>query len=152
MNLSLEEPPNIIPEGEFIPNAFVVNALIFNAQGEILLLKRKENHKFYPGYWGLVMEKVKEGESFKQSVFRGIKEELGLDVEDNQVRTLERDLYKEWLGKKYQVRRYLVRIENANIVLNSEHDEYMWLEPRLEGLEGMDIMPDAIDMIEGVLL
>lgn len=148
MNSNIEEPRYITQEEEIIPNAFVINALVFNDEGKILLLKRKEDHKYYPGYWGLIMEKVKEEEPFTDALFRGIKEELSVVADDTQVRCMDRDLYKEWNGKEYQIRRYFVGIGDTEISLNSEHDEYIWFDREVSDTEEMNIMPDAIEMIE----
>ena len=48
---------------------------------KILILKRPENERNYPGKWSLCSGFVKEFESGEENVLREIKEETGLDAE-----------------------------------------------------------------------
>ncbi len=149
MDTNLEIPKNISLEKDFIPQNLVVNALIYDDKGRVLLLKKKEGHTFYPNYWGVIMEKVKRGETFDEALHRGVYEEINLYVDESNVEQLEEDLFKVWKEKNYQVRRYFVGVGDNEIVLNHEHDEYMWFNPNSN--EDIDITPDARDMIEGFL-
>jgi len=146
MDSNIKIPKSISSEKEFIPESFVVNVLIYDDKGRILLLKRKGEHTFYPDYWGVIMEKVKEGETFKEALHRGVYEEINLYVDENNVDQLDGDLFKVWKEKNYQIHRYFVGIGDSEIILNHEHDEYMWFDSNFH--EDIDIMPDAMDMIE----
>jgi isopentenyldiphosphate isomerase len=55
--------------------------LLFNSRGEVLLLKRAMKVDKYPGFYGIVGEHVKAGESYEAAAKRGVKEELGIDID-----------------------------------------------------------------------
>lgn len=131
---------------DFIPDNFVVNALVYDSKDRVLLLKRKDNHTYYPKYWSVVMEKVKEGETFDEALYRGIREELGILISGEKVRKMEEDLKKVWKGKKYLIRRYFVEGDEEELFLNSEHDKCIWLEKDSD--KDIDIMPDSLEMIQ----
>ena len=148
--MTLEKPINIIPDQEFEPKNRVVNALVLNNEGQYLLLKRLSNHTFYPNYWGIVMEKVKDGEVWEETLFRGIGEELGISLDQESILFQGEDIYREWKGKSYQIKTYYVDIEDREIELNEEHEEYVWVDPEYEKLDELDIMPDALEMISNL--
>lgn len=50
-------------------------------KGRILLLKRSEDSKAYPGCWGLVGGFVEWGETIEQALKREAMEEIGVEVE-----------------------------------------------------------------------
>ena len=55
-----------------------VKALIFNAEGEVLLLER--DHPIKQIYWDLPGGRLHKGESFMDTLVREVKEETGLDL------------------------------------------------------------------------
>ncbi len=55
--------------------------LVFNSRGEVLILKRSANTDKYSGFYGIVGEHVKAGESYEVAASRGVKEELGVDID-----------------------------------------------------------------------
>ncbi len=148
--MSLEKPIDIIPNEEFEPQNLVVNALILNGEGQYLLLKRPSNHTFYPGYWGVVMEKVKEGEGWEEALFRGVREELSICINHRNIISQGEDLFKEWKQEIYKIKTYLIEIEEKEIELNEEHRKYKWLDISSKEIEDMDIMPDALNMIKSL--
>jgi len=59
----------------------IVSAIILvDRDGRILISKRPEN-KFMPGYWEFPGGKLEEGENPEQCLIREIKEEINLDLE-----------------------------------------------------------------------
>ena len=146
MNNNSEKPIYITNDKEFIPDNFVVNALVYDNTDRILLLKRKEKHTYYPGYWSVVMEKVQDGETFDDALYRGINEELGILIQADKAGKMEDDLKKVWKGKKYQIRRYFVGIDDERVFVEADLDKYIWFERDSDG--NIDIMPDSMDMIQ----
>lgn len=72
----------------------VVEALILNSKGQILLAQRSENKKRNPLKWETTQGSVKSGEDSKKAVARELKEELGIEVSEkslNYVQTLKDD-------------------------------------------------------------
>lgn len=67
-----------------------VNVFLFSSKGEIFLQKRSKK-KGFPLYWDLsCSEHVKPGESFEEAAKRGLKEELGIKVEVEQIIPIHR--------------------------------------------------------------
>lgn len=85
-----------LEEGEY---HLVVQGVLFNSKGEILMTKRSPKKKKHPGLWEATRGSVIQGETSLEAVCREWKEELGL-VFDN----FEPILYST---KKYEDRRYI---------------------------------------------
>jgi len=68
----------------------VVYAFIINKNGNVLLQKRSENKKLWPNMWDLAVGgHVDSGEIGSQALIRECKEELGLNLNDENVRYLD---------------------------------------------------------------
>ena len=66
-----------------------VFAFIVNSNGEILLQKRSANKKLWPNRWDVTVGgHVDAGEFGRQALIRECKEELGIDVKDEDIRFL----------------------------------------------------------------
>lgn len=66
-----------------------VYGFIFNKNGDVLLQKRSANKKLWPNLWDLTAGgHVLAGEFGETALIREIKEELGIEVEKNDVRYL----------------------------------------------------------------
>ena len=114
----LREPKIVIPDSECEPTDYVVNALIFNADGQIILLKRPENHKYYPGYWGPVMGKVNPNEFWLDALSREVEEEIGVRTAERDILYYGPDIFKEWNQNRYLIKTYFVNIGSTKINLN----------------------------------
>ncbi|MBS6252390.1 MAG: NUDIX domain-containing protein [Clostridia bacterium] len=80
----------ILNKGEYIIS---VQCWIINNQGEILLTKRKLN-KTHGGMWEPTNGLVISGEASKEAIKRELKEEIGLDIEENKI-TLIKEIVEE---------------------------------------------------------
>jgi 8-oxo-dGTP diphosphatase len=58
-----------------------VDNIILNDEGKILLVKRSQKLKTYPGFWGLVGGWVEWGETVEEALKREAKEEIGVEIE-----------------------------------------------------------------------
>lgn len=66
-----------------------VYAFIINSEGQILLQKRSQNKKLWPNKWDMTVGgHVQAGELGRQAIIRECKEELGIDICDNDVKYL----------------------------------------------------------------
>ena len=66
-----------------------IGAFIFNEKGEVLLQKRSQSKKLWPGLWDMTIGgHVLAGEFGEQALIREVKEELGIEVKENEVRFL----------------------------------------------------------------
>lgn len=67
-----------------------VNVFVYNSKGQIFLQKRAAKKRF-PNYWDLsCSEHVRVGESFEKAAKRGLKEELGIEVEPKEILAIHR--------------------------------------------------------------
>ncbi len=80
-----------------------VNVFVFNSEGKVFLQKRSEKKFGFPLYWDLsCSEHVKPGEGFEAAAKRGLKEELGIDVQVKQILPIHRiDNRDESNNQKY---------------------------------------------------
>ena len=98
---------------------------------KILILKRLETKKVFPGYWDLPGGKIDLGESPESAVVRETKEETGLDVEIIRPYNTWTFIFEYNNTKEYCVQiDFIVKAKNIeNIKLSdSEHSEYAWVD------------------------
>lgn len=93
---------NLLEKGEYRISAHI---WIINSKSELLIQQRSETSKKFPSMWAQTGGGVLAGETSKEAVKREAKEELGINVEDEElyyissyVRT--RDIVDVWLVKK----------------------------------------------------
>lgn len=66
-----------------------VYAFIFNEKGEVLLQKRSSNKKLWPNLWDITAGgHVLAGEFGIQALIREVKEELGIDIKEDEIKYL----------------------------------------------------------------
>ena len=76
-----------LKEGEY---HLVVEAVIINSNGEILLSKRSELKNKYPNMWECTMGSCIKGENSLQAILRELREELGINF--NEIWLLKKNL------------------------------------------------------------
>lgn len=107
-----------------------VGALIFNGQGEILLLKRSKNAKNERGKWEAPGGAVEFWEKRENALKREIKEELGVDVEIvDLIHVVDEMLEKDkqhWVGTSYIVK--IKGKKKPKIIEPHKHDAIGWFD------------------------
>ncbi len=116
---------------------YVAKVIIFDNNGDILLLKRKKNQKF-PEEWDLPGGHLVEGEEWIPGAIREVKEETNLTIDK-----LEK-LFQEGRMSYYKTDVYEGEVFDHQDL--PEHDEYMWLDPKkIDKLNNVgDIYVEAI--------
>lgn len=100
----------------------VVEVLILNSKGQILLGQRSENKKRNPLKWETTQGSVKSGENSEEAAVRELKEELGLNIAKeslNYVQTLKDDdehIFKEMYWAKKDIDINDVKFTDGEVV------------------------------------
>lgn len=105
-----------------------VGGLVFNAQGQLLVVK---SHK-WKGKYTIPGGHVEVGERLEDALRREIKEETGLDVHD-----IAFLCFQEYIaGDSFWEKRHFIFFDftcqsaGTEVVLNEEAQEYRWLDPQ----------------------
>ena len=67
----------------------VTEALLINSNNEILISKRSEEKKLYPGMWEVNGGGCRVGETSKEALVREMSEELGIKLDINKIYSLK---------------------------------------------------------------
>lgn len=100
----------------------VVEVLILNSKGQILLGQRSENKKRNPLKWETTQGSVKSGEDSEEAAARELKEELGLNIAKeslNYVQTLKDDdehIFKDMYWAKKDIDINDVKFTDGEVV------------------------------------
>ena len=102
-----------------------VGALIFNKEGDILLLKsvKWSNNYSIPG------GHIEIGEKFEDALKREIKEETGLDIYDIKLISLLDSIFDKSFDreKHFIFIDFVCKTDSDRVVLNHESQEYIWI-------------------------
>lgn len=126
-------------------------AVIVNDDGQVLVLKRDKNSKFFPGQYDLPGGGVNDGEEIEAALAREIEEELGIQAEIGPVINLV-DFNTERDGRSVYVKgvRFLALHRGGEVKLSDEHEEFEWMDMNraLELFQGEGYGKDKREAIE----
>lgn len=109
------------------PYVLAVKALVFDKDGQCLLLRRSPNNRSFVGCWEWPGGKVDDGEDFATATAREMKEEAGLEIELCALAGATE-------FETPQVRVVLLCMEakvlGGELKLSHEHDAAAWVHPR----------------------
>ena len=106
-----------------------VGALIFNGEGQVLMLR---THK-WSGLWGIPGGKPKFGESSQDALRREIKEETNLDIDQIKFALVQDCIHSTefYRDAHFVLLNYTcVASSPMDVQLNDEAEEYQWLTPK----------------------
>ena len=107
----------------------VVSCWIMNEKGEILLQKRSSSKDRNPNRWGKTGGHVDSGESTDNAIKREVKEEIGIEIPNNQI--VLTDIYKSKdMNDKYFGYNYLFIVDykiEDYILQKEEVDEVKYI-------------------------
>jgi phosphoglycolate phosphatase len=102
-----------------------VGALIFNSQGEVLMIK---THK-WSNRWGIPGGKIKSNEPSVDALRREIMEETGLKLRDIRFELVQDCIEPPEFYKKahFLLLNYTAEATSTEVVLNDEAEAYRWV-------------------------
>ena len=102
-----------------------VGALIFNPEGNLLLVR---SHKFHDKYV-VPGGHIEVGEKMVDAVVREAKEETGLDIYDPQLIFFQEFIQDETFWKKmhFIFFDFACKTDSSEVVLNDEAEAYVWV-------------------------
>lgn len=110
-----------------------VYGFIFNKNGDVLLQKRSKNKKLWPNLWDVTAGgHVLTGEFGMQALIREVKEELGIDISEEEITYLvgstsineKRNIINKHFNECYLIKK---DVDMANIKLQEEEvSEIRW--------------------------
>lgn len=130
-------------------HAVTTNALIFDKDKKMLMVKRSLNDTAFPGDWELPGGGLEFGEDIQESLVREVLEECGLGVlvgpplgvhlfdlqeNDKEVQVTEITYFCE------------IKDNNQQVVLSHEHSDYRWLtKEETKNLELSEYMKKVVE-------
>lgn len=122
--------------------ARVAAYVIFRKNNKVAFVLRS-NTGWMDGHWGLPSGKVDEGETYKQAAVREAKEEVGVDVLEEDLRyvhTAHRHAEDDWVDVYFEVLKWKGELVNNEPYI---HSELGWFE--------VDKLPKKIASVETAL-
>jgi len=104
-----------------------IHAYLVNSNNELLIQQRTTNKDIYPGLWDISCGgHVAAGENAKTSVLREVKEELGITVNESDIKYLFTILLKENCGRianNMYIEVYMVKTDAKLVDIKVQKDE-----------------------------
>jgi phosphoglycolate phosphatase-like HAD superfamily hydrolase/ADP-ribose pyrophosphatase YjhB (NUDIX family) len=103
-----------------------VGGLIFNADGEVLMIRTRK----WSDLWGIPGGKIKYGESAVEALERELKEETGLDIDDIRLVLAQDSIHSKefYRDAHFVLLNYTCRTAgNPKVQLNEEAQEFRWV-------------------------
>lgn len=144
------EDPDTQTDFTNIRYAPVVNVVVQNTDGDILIVKRSNDVGFYPGYWNGIGGFLDDNQDFEEKVTAELIEETGIDA--SQIRSIELgpifhddapDYNKTWI-----IHPVRVRISGDIADIDWEAESYTWIAP--DQIVGYDIIPSFATVLSQI--
>ncbi len=107
----------------------IVEAILKDSRGKVLVLKRSKKNRHYKGKWQLPGGKVEKNESPLEAIKREIKEETNCNI--TSIKPLKKLVFSEQTKRKSAIVKLVIytgRI-NGEICLCNDHTEYKFVKP-----------------------
>ena len=126
----------------------VVSSALLNKSGKILILKRPDTVRSFPGRKSLVAGKVESGEELETAASREISEETQIRVSKPDARLPP--IYVREDDVIWEVYPFLFKVDDRDPVLNEENTEYEWILPG-EIKKDQSIVPQTFDVVDRMM-
>jgi len=126
--------------------------IIFNKNGEVLVVKRSLNDEWIPGKWAIPGGRREQGETLIQNIQRETKEEVGLKLDPQKI------IFLPIVSKRLNHVFFTTNSFSGNIHLgDGEHSHFSWVNPKNldknECVPNLDIeIQEACKIINGFRL
>ncbi len=111
--------------------------------GRLLLMKRAETRRLWPGEWSLPGGKAKEGETLDECLKREFHEETKINID---IGKKFNEFTYDYDGTLAKESHFIVTADNFNVVMDpSEHSEFKWVTE--EELDNLNICQDVRDSL-----
>lgn len=129
--------------------ALIVEAIIKNEKGKILLLKRSNSNKFFREKWQLPGGKVDFGENVRDAIVREIKEETNCDSKKIDIKKVFsfNEKFNGFSGTAFLMVFDADICEENNIVLSEDHTEFRFFN--IQEIKKLDLTPISKKSIFG---
>lgn len=114
----------------------IVPHLILKNNDQVLLIRRSNSAKIWPGRWHYVTGKIEDTESPKETIIREAEEEIGIKLKEVCLGTtiflIEKDCFdpsKKFYGLELFFIANLAKEDNPNILEPLKHDRMDWFSP-----------------------
>lgn len=128
------------------PAREIAAAVVQRPDGRVLLLRRADTRRSYPGKWCFVTGYIGGHETPREAAIRELYEELGITAAP--AREGEVVIVEIGEGETLRVYPYLFRVEDQPVRLDEEHTDYTWIEPH--EVTDYDIVPQLDDDLRAV--
>jgi 8-oxo-dGTP diphosphatase len=121
-----------------------VGTVVFNAQGEIVLIKRGKDPHY--GRWMIPGGSLEWGETLEQAAVREVREETGLDIEIETFVDFFQAISPEAPGYHFLIMDYAARAIAGSIAAGSDALEARWVA--VDSLVAYDLTPELLIVID----
>lgn len=123
----------------------VAASVVRRKDGKILLMKRVNEIRLFPGKWDFPSGNV-ENESAAQAAVRELEEETGIDAD------VERSAESFTVETEYgsiKIYPFLFEVSNPVVRMNWKHDKFEWIDPRdLEDYDTVDGLKRDLEVLD----
>ncbi len=120
---------------------------VFNREGKLLMTRRSENKRFYPGRWSIVLGgHVTSGLSYEEALEKEMGEEIGIVPEYEEVGSFSKDIEEE----KENVRLFKAEVDPEKVKLSTKEFErarYIESSNIEKELEEKEFVPETEDVL-----
>ncbi len=124
------------------PYGLAVKAVVLDAAGNTLLVRRSLGSRSFPGCWEWPGGKVDPGEDFATALVRETREETGLDIE---ITGLAGAVEFTMRTVKVVLLCMETRVIGGDLRLSHEHDDFVWTS--LSGIGNLRLVEVARDFM-----
>jgi 8-oxo-dGTP diphosphatase len=120
-----------------------VSIVIIINNGKILVLKRAEGNRSYPGKWNFPGGGVELNEDIYAAAVREVSEESGLQIQQGNLIYLQRAETPTLILHIFITNKY-----NGSVEINDESTDYSWVYP--DDILDIDFIPISKNMIDDI--